>query len=164
MKRVVYSCTNIFPCSNCRNSSSIFLFAAKGQNCDLNFITKLFQDMDLTASVPFPPVSTFHQCKASTFSIDRANTTLSSVVHLHVSNTISISSIHLRAKIGSRSPLQQKPCSYTYESTWVKLHQLFLAYTVHKNFQVFQMDIKNAFLNGKLSEEVYVAQTPGFIV
>jgi hypothetical protein len=40
--------------------------------------------------------------------------------------------------------------------------RLFLAYASHKNFKVFQMDVKSAFLNGKLSEEVYVAQPPGF--
>ena len=40
--------------------------------------------------------------------------------------------------------------------------RLFLAYVAHKNFKVFQMDVKSTFLNGKLSEEVYVAQPPGF--
>ncbi|KAJ9557774.1 hypothetical protein OSB04_012388 [Centaurea solstitialis] len=41
--------------------------------------------------------------------------------------------------------------------------RLFLAFAAHINFKVFQMDIKNAFLNGKLNEEVYVAQPPGFV-
>ncbi|KAJ9542664.1 hypothetical protein OSB04_029170 [Centaurea solstitialis] len=41
--------------------------------------------------------------------------------------------------------------------------RLFLAFVAHMNFKVFQMDIKNAFLNGKLNEEVYVAQPPGFV-
>ncbi|KAI3666944.1 hypothetical protein L6452_41985 [Arctium lappa] len=40
--------------------------------------------------------------------------------------------------------------------------RLFLAYAVHKDFKVYQMDVKSAFLNGKLSEEVYVEQPPGF--
>ncbi|KAJ9545140.1 hypothetical protein OSB04_024847 [Centaurea solstitialis] len=41
--------------------------------------------------------------------------------------------------------------------------RLFLAFAAHMNFNVYQMDIKNAFLNGKLNEEVYVAQPPGFV-
>ncbi|KAJ9538735.1 hypothetical protein OSB04_031468 [Centaurea solstitialis] len=41
--------------------------------------------------------------------------------------------------------------------------RLFLAFAAHMNFKVYQMDIKNAFLNGKINEEVYVAQPPGFV-
>ncbi|CAH9083075.1 unnamed protein product [Cuscuta europaea] len=41
--------------------------------------------------------------------------------------------------------------------------RLFLAYAAHKNFTVFQMDVKTAFLNGVLEEEVYVAQPEGFV-
>nr|GFC49134.1 retrovirus-related Pol polyprotein from transposon TNT 1-94 [Tanacetum cinerariifolium] len=39
---------------------------------------------------------------------------------------------------------------------------LFLAYAAHKDFTVYQMDLKTAFLNGILKEEVYVGQPPGF--
>nr|GFC64178.1 hypothetical protein [Tanacetum cinerariifolium] len=35
---------------------------------------------------------------------------------------------------------------------------LFLAYAAHKDFIVFQMDVKTAFLNGFLKEEAYVGQ------
>ena len=41
--------------------------------------------------------------------------------------------------------------------------RLFLAFAAQKNFKVFQMDVKSAFLNGRLSEEVYVEQPPGFV-
>ncbi|GJS75404.1 retrovirus-related pol polyprotein from transposon TNT 1-94 [Tanacetum coccineum] len=41
--------------------------------------------------------------------------------------------------------------------------RIFLAYAVHKNMVVFQMDEKRAFLNGILKEEVYVSQPEGFV-
>ncbi|KAJ9539096.1 hypothetical protein OSB04_031829 [Centaurea solstitialis] len=40
--------------------------------------------------------------------------------------------------------------------------RLFLAYASFKNFKVYQMDGKSAFLYGKIEEEVYVCQPPGF--
>ncbi|KAJ9560607.1 hypothetical protein OSB04_005767 [Centaurea solstitialis] len=41
--------------------------------------------------------------------------------------------------------------------------RMFLAYTAHKDFTVYQMDVKTAFLNGVLKEEVYVSQPEGFV-
>jgi hypothetical protein len=40
--------------------------------------------------------------------------------------------------------------------------RIFLAYACHKRFKVYQMDVKLAFLNGDLNEEVYMEQLEGF--
>ncbi|KAD5318172.1 hypothetical protein E3N88_18118 [Mikania micrantha] len=40
--------------------------------------------------------------------------------------------------------------------------RLFLAYAALHKLKVFQMDVKSAFLYGKIKEEVYVCQPPGF--
>nr|GEY68185.1 hypothetical protein [Tanacetum cinerariifolium] len=44
------------------------------------------------------------------------------------------------------------------EAVWI-----FIAYASHKSFPIYQMDVKTAFLNGPLKEEVYVGQPDGFV-
>ena len=40
--------------------------------------------------------------------------------------------------------------------------RMFLSYACHKRFKVYQMDVKSAFLNGNIEEEVYMEQPEGF--
>jgi hypothetical protein len=54
-----------------------------------------------------------------------------------------------------------------YEETFAHVARLevirnLLAFSVAKVFKLYQMDVKSAFLNGFLEEEVYVKQPPGF--
>ena len=41
--------------------------------------------------------------------------------------------------------------------------RVLLALAAHGGWQVHHMDVKSAFLNGELAEEVYVQQPPGFV-
>jgi hypothetical protein len=54
-----------------------------------------------------------------------------------------------------------------YEETFAPVAHLeaigiLLAFFMDKGFKLHQMDVKSAFLNGVLEEEVYVRQPPGF--
>ncbi|GKC57769.1 retrovirus-related pol polyprotein from transposon TNT 1-94, partial [Tanacetum coccineum] len=40
---------------------------------------------------------------------------------------------------------------------------IFVANVAHRNIKIYQMNIKTAFLNGELKEEVYVSQPEGFV-
>ncbi|GKB13551.1 copia protein [Tanacetum coccineum] len=55
-----------------------------------------------------------------------------------------------------------------YDETYAPIARLesiriLLAYACALDFELFQMDVKSAFLNGFINEDVYVAQPPGFI-
>nr|GEU73822.1 copia protein [Tanacetum cinerariifolium] len=55
-----------------------------------------------------------------------------------------------------------------YDETYAPVARLesiriLLAYGCALDFKLFQMNVKSAFLNGFINEEVYVAQPPGFI-
>ncbi|KAJ9561219.1 hypothetical protein OSB04_006379 [Centaurea solstitialis] len=74
--------------------------------------------------------------------------------------------IQNKARLVAKGYCQQE--GIDYDETFapiarIEATQIFLAYAAHKNMTVYQMDVKCAFLNGVLQEEVYVEQPKGFI-
>ena len=54
-----------------------------------------------------------------------------------------------------------------YEETFahvvrIEAIHILIAFAAHMETKLYQMDVKSAFLNGCLKEEVYVMQPPGF--
>ena len=54
-----------------------------------------------------------------------------------------------------------------YDETYALIARLeairmLLAYALFTNFKLYQMDVKSAFLNGFIEEEVYIEQPPSF--
>jgi hypothetical protein len=45
---------------------------------------------------------------------------------------------------------------------WLESIRILLAYATHHGFKLYQMDMKSAFLNGPIKEEVYIEQPPSF--
>nr|GEX98073.1 retrovirus-related Pol polyprotein from transposon TNT 1-94 [Tanacetum cinerariifolium] len=46
---------------------------------------------------------------------------------------------------------------------WIEAIRIFIENAASKNRTIYQMDVKTAFLNGELKEEVYVSQPEGFV-
>ena len=47
--------------------------------------------------------------------------------------------------------------------TMLKSIRIMLAIAAYLNYEVWQIDVKTAFLNGEMNEEVYMIQPKGFI-
>ncbi|GJW88923.1 gag-pol polyprotein [Tanacetum coccineum] len=74
--------------------------------------------------------------------------------------------IHNKARLVAKGYAQEK--GIDFEESFAPVARLeavriFVALAAHKSLPIYQMDVKTAFLNGPLKEEVYVAQPEGFI-
>ncbi|GJX06924.1 putative ribonuclease H-like domain-containing protein [Tanacetum coccineum] len=70
-----------------------------------------------------------------------------------------------KARLVAQGHTQEKCINYdeVFEPVArIEAIRLFLAYASFKDFIVYQMDMKSVFLYGKIEEEVYVCQPPGF--
>nr|GEZ16471.1 hypothetical protein [Tanacetum cinerariifolium] len=70
-----------------------------------------------------------------------------------------------KARLVTQGYTQEEEINYDEVSAHVakiKRIRLFLTYASFKDFVVYQMDVKSDFLYGKIEEEVYVCQPPGF--
>ncbi|GKB16029.1 putative ribonuclease H-like domain-containing protein [Tanacetum coccineum] len=70
-----------------------------------------------------------------------------------------------KARLVARGYIQEEGIDYDEvfaPVARIEAIRLFLAYASFKDFVVYQMDVKSAFLYGKIEEEVYVCQPPGF--
>nr|GEU50982.1 retrovirus-related Pol polyprotein from transposon TNT 1-94 [Tanacetum cinerariifolium] len=78
------------------------------------------------------------------------------------------SSLVIRNKVRLVAVRYSQQKGIDYDETFAPVTQneaicLFLVYAAHKDFTVFQMDVKTSFLNGTLKEDMYVGQPPGFV-
>ncbi|GJW30379.1 putative ribonuclease H-like domain-containing protein [Tanacetum coccineum] len=70
-----------------------------------------------------------------------------------------------KARLVTQGYIQEEGIDYDEVFAHVAIIEaisLFLAYASFKDFMVYQMDVKSAFLYGKIEDEVYVCQPPGF--
>ncbi|CAJ2666341.1 unnamed protein product [Trifolium pratense] len=70
-----------------------------------------------------------------------------------------------KARLVAQGYSQQEGIDYTETFAPVarlEAIRLLLSYAVNHGITLYQMDVKSAFLNGFISEEVYVKQPPGF--
>ncbi|GJT40516.1 gag-pol polyprotein [Tanacetum coccineum] len=74
--------------------------------------------------------------------------------------------IYNKARLVSKGYNQQEGIDFEESFALVarlEAVRLFVVYAAHKSYSVYQMDVKTAFLNGPLKEEVYVNKPDGFV-
>ncbi|GJS91043.1 retrovirus-related pol polyprotein from transposon TNT 1-94 [Tanacetum coccineum] len=101
-----------------------------------------------------------------THSLAEENKMISCPMHRFTKMTFSILFVHGYKKLVSLPYKKLEEGYSNCEESFAPVARLeavriFVAYAAHKSFPIYQMDVKTAFLNGPLKEEVYVAQPEG---
>ncbi|GKF10509.1 retrovirus-related pol polyprotein from transposon TNT 1-94, partial [Tanacetum coccineum] len=71
-----------------------------------------------------------------------------------------------KARLVARGYLQEDGIDFEESFALVarlEVIRIFIAFAAHMNMVIYQMDVKTAFLNGILREEVYVSQSDRFL-
>ncbi|KAK2982872.1 hypothetical protein RJ640_009714 [Escallonia rubra] len=72
-----------------------------------------------------------------------------------------------KARLVAKGYSQRKRIDYEDVFAYVALLEtirLFILLAAHKNWKIYQFDVKSVFLNGILKEEVYIEQPKGYVV
>nr|GEU93131.1 retrovirus-related Pol polyprotein from transposon TNT 1-94 [Tanacetum cinerariifolium] len=102
-----------------------------------------------------------------TIALNKVASNSSTCLLAKASSSLSYLVIRNKARLVAVGYSQQE--GIDYDETFalvarIEAIHLFLAYAAHKDFTVFQMDVKTSFLKGILMEEVYVGQPLGFVI
>ncbi|GJZ91841.1 retrovirus-related pol polyprotein from transposon TNT 1-94 [Tanacetum coccineum] len=89
---------------------------------------------------------------------DHNNEPSSSTLVPNVSPSVDTNALSLQELEFQFSPLFEEYFTAGNKIAHLEAVSLFVAYATHKSFPIYQMDVKTAFRNGPLKEEVHVAQ------
>nr|GEW90685.1 copia protein [Tanacetum cinerariifolium] len=148
------------------------VYYVEGLGHNLFSIMKFSTTNDETSNVEIPSneEEVFHESSES-FQEESSSSSLNDDVQQsleEVRNKKDESSLVIQNKARLVAIGYSKKEGIDYDETFapvarIEAIRLFLAYAAHKDFIVFQMDVKTTFPNRILKEEVYVGQPPGFV-
>ncbi|GJU28639.1 retrovirus-related pol polyprotein from transposon TNT 1-94 [Tanacetum coccineum] len=113
-----------------------------------------------------PKTPHFHDDPLHEDSTSHGSPRMCDIPHLFVKTNESSGVIKNKARLVSQGFRQEEGIDFEESFALVariEAIRIFVENAAHMNMIIYQMDVKTAFLNGELKEEVYVCQTEGFV-